>query len=101
MTQIDKDVKKRDIIRSQWLNSAAVAYLSLLELSNGADPDKMIHELAQLKSNNGNLFGELESMRSDRESMRSSMSFLERDLARHKDTITLTGAKDNIFGSSR
>ena len=87
LAQIDEDVKKKGISRAQWLNSAAVTYLRLLELSNGSDPDKMIHDLAQLRSSNGNPFAELESMRTELGSMSSNMSLLERDLAHYKDTI--------------
>ncbi len=46
LAQIDLEVKKRGISRAQWLCAAANAYLRLGKLSNGANPEDLIPELA-------------------------------------------------------
>lgn len=77
LAQIDNEVKMKGISRAQWLSTAASAYLRLSELSNGADPEDMILELAQIKG----------MPLADIEKMSANMSLLERDLAHCRDTI--------------
>jgi hypothetical protein len=42
LEQIDLEVKKRGVIRTQWLSSAICSYLRLLELTKGAGPSEMV-----------------------------------------------------------
>ena len=89
LAQIDLEVQKKGISRAQWLCAAASAYLRLGELSNGANPEDLILEMAQMRRTNGKPLEELEKMRTELESIRSNMSPLERDIAHYKETLSL------------
>ena len=87
LVQIDPDTEKNDISGTQWMSSAIIAYLRLVELKKGAEPAERVPELAQLRSTNESLWRENQQLKRSEEKARSDMSLLQSDLTHYQDTI--------------
>jgi len=88
LVQIDPDTEKHDISGTQWMSSAIIAYLRLVELKKSAEPAERIPELEQLRSTNESLWRENQQLKRAEEKARSDMSLLQCDLTHYQDTIS-------------
>jgi chromosome segregation ATPase len=93
LEQIDREVKKSDVSRAQWLSFAIGSYLRLLELTKGADPAEMIQEMAQLRTTHESLWKENQQLKRSEEKAREDVAQCGRKLREIEDQIASTNTE--------
>jgi len=93
LEQIDREVKKSEVSRAQWLSSAIGSYLRLLELTKGSDPAEMIQEMAQLRTTNESMWKENQQLKRSEEKAREDVAQFGRKLRELEDQIAATNTE--------